>query len=344
MFSDYIAELDFDELIEQQSSVTRITDKNFYKFITALSKEEDRDSYAVSAAYYAFTGRRGLWIYQYEGTYIPFCWHPNVAGQILVFPPRGEKDFAAIEHLIKVLPESADKLLLARFKSEDILRLKIQKSFCQQLTFAPIEETVLDWQYPVRILSTEKIVKVQGHGYMQIRNHLRQAQKRSIHVNTLSISHLPAIKELAFRWAKIRSDDKNELIDLTTPYTQILHLFKQRNINLSGLVFIIDDKIEAVTLWDVSNVHTPTANIFMNLCNTVIKGLSEFAIKTTAEELQSLSIPFMNLGGSETAGLDSYKKKFIPAYSLDLYSVKPRIKVVEQIIKQVKYRKELWAA
>ena len=40
----------------------------------------------------------------------------------------------------------------------------------------------------------------------------------------------------------------------------------------------------------------------MNLSNVTYRGLSEFSIKATAVKLCKTGIPYLNLGGSETAG------------------------------------------
>ena len=71
----------------------------------------------------------------------------------------------------------------------------------------------------------------------------------------------------------------------------------------------------------MSNAQRKTANLYMNLCNTAYRGLPEFLIRATAEKLHANGIPFLNLGGSETAGLDRFKNKFAPAFSLALCSL-----------------------
>jgi hypothetical protein len=62
----------------------------------------------------------------------------------------------------------------------------------------------------------------------------------------------------------------------------------------------------------------------MNLCNVACRGLPEFLINATAEKLHANGIPFLNLGGSETAGLDRFKNKFAPALSITLCSLEAK--------------------
>lgn len=326
MLPTYIQELDFEGWLEQSQQVERVTDVTMSHFAKALSLEEDRDSYATSPAYYAFTGRRGLWLYHYQGTYLPLCWHPNIEGQILIFPPRGQKSYVAITTLLAEAPVPPTGFLLARFKSEDVSRLKTFHGFLNYDPYELIEEKVLDWRYPVRVLSTKGTKEMQGHKYMLIRNRVRQTQKYRPDVQRLSLKHIPEIETLSYRWANQQAEKPEEFLDLVAPYKQTLKLLRNKTFGLDGLVFAVDGQIQAATIWDISNSKHRTANLFMNLCNVTYRGLSEFSIAFTAERLLSDGVQFLNLGGSETLGLDRYKNKFAPEFSLQLCSLKPKIK------------------
>ncbi len=88
----------------------------------------------------------------------------------------------------------------------------------------------------------------------------------------------------------------------------------------------VEGQLQAIGLWDVSNCHQKTANGYVNFCNTEIRGLSEFLMVKCCETLRDQGIPYFNLGGSETESLDAYKRKFDPAFSIDLCSINARIK------------------
>ena len=325
MLPKYMQELDFEDWLEQSDYVERVTDANISRFVELLASEEDCDSYAISPAYYAFTGRRGLWIYNYDGAYLPICWHPNIDGQILVFPPHGKKNYAAITALLDEAPEPPMGFLLARFKPQEISQLKTLYAFVRRVSFEPIEENVLDWRYPARILSTLNTVQMLGRDYMAIRNRIRQTKHCHISVETMLLQHIPDIENLAYRWANHQSDQPSDLVDLVNPYKEILRLFRKKEFGLNGLVFIIDGNIQAATMWDVSNPLHKIANLYMSLSNVTYRGLSEFAIKATATQLCNDGIPLLNLGGSETAGLDHYKNKFAPVLSVNLCSLEASI-------------------
>lgn len=325
MLPAYMRELDFEDWLEQSEYVERVTDANIHRFVKLLASEEDCDSYGVSPSYYAFTGRRGLWLYHYDGTYLPICWHPNVDGQMLVFPPRGKKNYSAITSLLDEAPVPPCGFLLARFKPQEVSQLKTLYAFIRRVSFKPIEEEVLDWKYPARILSTLNTAQMLGHEYMLIRNRVRQTHKYSLDVKPLSVEHVPEIETLALRWANKQAENPDELIDLVTPYKETLRLLKSKKLGLDGLVFIAEGQIQAVTMWDISNPIHKVGNLYMNLCNVTYRGLSEFSIQATASKLCADGISLLNLGGSETAGLDRYKNKFVPVLSVNLCSLEASI-------------------
>ena len=256
-------------------------------------------------------------------------------GQILVFPPRGEKNYAALTALLDEAPSPPAGLLLARFKAEDVFHLK---------SFAPVEEQVLDWRYPVRVLSTKNMVEMHGHDYMLIRNRVKQTKKYPLEVAPLSLAHIPEIENLSYRWANKQAEKPEELIDLVNPYRETLRLLKHKTLKLDGLVFIVEGQIQATTMWDVSNPYSKTANLFMNLCNINYRGLSEFSIKATAEKLLAKGVNLLNLGGSETSGLDHYKNKFVPQFSVELYSLKATANMGSFSIKEPVVVKQLQVA
>lgn len=136
----------------------------------------------------------------------------------------------------------------------------------------------------------------------------------------MTTSHIPAIRNFAYRMTRACTKNNLDITDVIGFYDRALKLFTQKATNLQGLVFLIGGQIEAVAMWDVSNAENPAANIYVNLCNKNYSGLSEFVMKTISERALVQGIGYINVGGSETKGLDDYKRKYIPAFSIDLHS------------------------
>jgi len=301
----------------------RLTPENRGLFFAFLGKEADMDSYLTSPVYYALTGRKGLWVYQDGNTLVPICWHPNVDGQILVFPPRGEINPQVWKKLFTEIPTPPAGIRLARIKKDEIaapLLNNIESRFGRSITVSSTEERVLDWRYPVRTLSTERVMKMEGRSFMRARNHLRQLDDRSITIRPLSKQFDSQIVAFANRWASRRTSNRDEIKELVSPYIETMNLLKDEVFRLGGHVFFVDGQIEAVTMWELPNTSLKVANAWVSLCNTEHNGLSELVMKTTSEALWERDVPYINYGGSETKGLDDYKNKYVPAYSVELRS------------------------
>ena len=200
--SQEIKDWEFDVAIHKKFMF--LTPENRALFFALLGKENDLDSYATSPVYYAITGRKGLWIYQDGNTYVPLCWHPNIEGQILVFPPRGKENPHILKRLLTEIPIPPAGIKLARIKKDDLeceWLKSIQSTAGRLISIVPVEELTLDWRYPVRILSTEKVAKLEGGHYYRIRNYISQAKRHNIRIESLSANHAPQIISFAYRWA-----------------------------------------------------------------------------------------------------------------------------------------------
>ncbi len=327
---------EWEESVSVLKRFIRLNDENRGLFFALLGKESDLDSYATSPVYYAFTGRKGLWLYQDGNAYVPLCWHPNVDGQILVFPPRGQYHPTILKKVLTEMPIPPAGVSLARVKAEEICSEPIHSisgSIGRSISTSLVnEEPVLDWRYPVRILSTEKVAKAKGKAFMKTRNNIRQMEQYSVSVLPISMARTSQIVEFVNRWARARSQNSVEIKELVAPYLETISLLKDEVFNVGGQMFFVDDLLQAVTLWERPNTAMKIANVWMNLCDTQIRGLSEFVVQKTSQELLALGIPYANYGGSETKGLDFYKRKYDPAYSLELKSIGVDIKGVDVIL------------
>lgn len=293
-----------------------VTPDTFGKFAAWLADVSDADSYLTSPAYYAFTGRNGLWVYRTERSLIPVCWHPNVPGQLLVFPIAGRHaDLAA---LLRELPEPPNGIRIARVKAGNERGLAGDGEDAP--IFVPVVENVLDWKFPVRILSTAAVAAMQGPDFRYIRNHVKQITGRDHRVGPVN-DHIPALRAFVDRWAGTAGDDHAQA-QRRNPYHALLDCIQAGTLRADGFVTLIDGAIEAITLWDVSNGDRgPTANRFVNITNHAHRGLAEFNTVHMARLLHAEGIATVNIGGAETVALDAFKAKFMPVRSIELVSV-----------------------
>jgi hypothetical protein len=304
--------------IKSHKNIVRITTQNRNIFFSLLHKENDLDSYAISPIYYTMTGRKGLWIYEDCHAYIPLCWHPNIEDQILIFMPQGnnKENLSILKKIVSEIPTPPMGIKLARVKRD------FKCITDQTITFTPVEESVLDWRYPVRILSTESVGKMQGfHCSRKMRNKIKIAQLNEIIIEPLSIKHTNPILTFVNLWARDRAEDEKEFENLTAPYLEFLTFLNEPDFNLDGLVFFINNCIQAVVVWEWPSPQSIMANIWISLSNKAFTGIAEFAMQKTAIALDAKGIPYLNFGGSETKGLDDYKKKYEPVYNIELQSI-----------------------
>ncbi|MFA4994106.1 MAG: hypothetical protein WC521_02250 [Bdellovibrionales bacterium] len=310
--------------VSRLPGVTRIGKENQRLFSELLSSENDADSYLTSSAYYAFTGRNGLWVYQEGASFIPFCWHPNVPGEILVFPARGSYSASILHNFLQTIPEPPCGLRLARVKGGSFVMEEtspMATKLGQSVVFAPVIEHVLDWKYPVRVLSTDLVSKMEGPNFRHVRNHIRQILLKNPEIRNLRDVPSTLLDRFIVEWAGNAATTVYEISDLVNLYRTIMSLSDDPALNVEGLVVLINGRVEALNMWDVSNPNNPTANRFVNLCNTAYSGLADFVMNRTAKCLFAQGIKYLNIGGAETESLDRFKRKFMPAYSIGLHSV-----------------------
>jgi hypothetical protein len=122
-------------------------------------------------------------------------------------------------------------------------------------------------------------------------------------------------------WAEARSMPPAETCDCIALYRKILSLSNRPALAMKGLVVLIKGAIVALSLWDISNKDFPSANRFVNLCDTSYRGIADYTTKRLADRLLADGILYLSIGGSETETLDRFKRKFQPAFSVPLHSV-----------------------
>lgn len=274
------------------------------------------DSYIYSPVYYFFTGRRGLFVYDCSGTKTFICWHPNVFNTLLIFPPLSKNDHTpdieVLTQLIRQLPQK-EKIEIHLCRVDEELQKKLQ--FHEQI-FIPHHETVLDWIYPVHLLDTTLVKGLQGKHFQQVRQRINQLDITPFHLESLDIKkHYDEILNLIKIWGEYHTDTNYSIEDLVYPTQTLLDLFFLKNTNLEGQLIYHHDQLKSFAIWDKIGIFS---NEFAIASDKEIEGLSEYQMYNMCIQLEQEGIKKVNIGGSETNGLDRFKKKFHPAYSYNL--------------------------
>jgi Phosphatidylglycerol lysyltransferase, C-terminal len=316
--------INYEQHLNESKFFRQITRENFASFSAQLAIKNDPDSYLTSPTYYAFTGRNGLWLYHKHEAFIPVCWHPNVPGQLLVFLLDIDLRQEILSEFLNDLTSPPKGTKLARIKSHrtEMLEQINTCSLSRSYICVPVTENVLDWKYPVRILSAEKVAAMQGADFRKIRNHVKKTRSRNVRVEPFSFNHYDGLRRFVVAWAQHMTVQEDKIASYQGPYEKMLHLLEAGILKADGFIVLINDEIQSFTLWDISNTGAnQTANQFVNITNVKYRGLAEFNTVHMAEMLFDKGIQYLNIGGAESVGLDSFKKKFMPVESIELRSI-----------------------
>lgn len=304
--------------LTQTPALVKITPE-LLPFLEKVVQHSDRtDPFSRSAGYYAMTGRGGLWLYGDNDASMVIATHPNKEDTLLFFPPFGKDPFSLIDTALGDTQIPEGRIQIARVGQEDMsLVFQLQAAGVS----APQGETVLDWAYPIHIISTERVIEHSGGEYNNFRAHLNKAFRAGYTAEPLNAdTHHDAVMEIVSSWAKDGKKDGYTFDDLTTPTTQLLDLMKQNILSLAGVIVFDGPKPMGFWIWDEGDTMNKTA---MSLARVSIgdRGAAEFAGMKMTEILNERGFDKICLGGSETESLDKFKRKFGPIESIELKTI-----------------------
>lgn len=288
----------------------RLTMNDYPMLRGLLQSIENDDSYATSAAYYLMTCRKGLWIYRQDQQFILFGWHPNVSGQILIFNPLQDKAVSLLAVLAQAFPAPPAGCRVARVQNKNAA------------VGQPVREDILDWVYPVQTLSTGDVTEHRGTRFRDLRKNLYRVDSQTISMKALQ-EHKTFIDALTLitGWSASREDEHYKLDDLSDPQVYILKLLRLYPSSFEGFALYSEGRIAGVCLWEKSERETITS--FVSVSRPDMRGLSDYIIHAMCQKLQTQGHVKVCIGGSETAGLDAFKRKFNPVHSLGLQTYRP---------------------
>ncbi len=288
-----------------------------------------QDSYIASPLYYALTGRKGAWIYKKDGINLVVCQHPHKINTLLVFPEnsQSETDYSLTASVLQKLYRSDHDIQLARYTSGDLQKLKLAFDMLDLNIvdgFDVVEENILDWKYPVHILDTNIISRVEGGKFRRLRQKCNELSKSII---SKPFNQKTAIKDMRVAlkyWEGSMINAGKETDDMLDFYHEFIKILDKFEGIFDGLICYQDRRPVGFSVWEV--VSEDTANFFINIGDASIAGLADFQMVEVSKSLYAQGVKFLNVGGSETAKLDTYKRKFMPVKSIELQSAMVRYK------------------
>jgi hypothetical protein len=294
--------------------------------IANLSESARRryDSYALSPAYYAFTARLGGSVVRSNGALTVSCRHPNRSGVQLIFPELSEAPTYAtglriarkavreglVPHFVRLTGDHRAGLFLA---ARSLTR--------QGLQLMDFEEDILDWRFPIHVLDTSLVACRRGGRFKRLRLQLRKVQRGRLSVlEYRHEAHAVAADKLLKAWSAQYRHPQYSTDQIVLPIWKLLQIRPDQVKTLRRQLLCLDGEVCGVSVWEEPVYQDGPANLLAVASTHSVSGISEWQMALLCEQLIARGITRLNIGGSETEGLDRYKRKFRPPESRDLYS------------------------
>lgn len=312
--TDSLAFPDNTRLLSEER-VIRITPDNMAMLSLYLQNHASEDPYLLSPAYYAMTGRHGLWLYRGETSRIIFCRHPNIENKHLIFPAirlsedDGMKD---LSDFLRDYGHGLESFQFFRFSANEAEKIAaLMSDHHPAWSFSIEPETVLDTAFPSHIIATQNLI---APDMPEMRYYRRRIHKiEACDIDLIDIHHADA---RAMARAIFRQWDKDG-----SEYADYLAHYPGSGLKTEGFCMLYQGQPSGVAMWDT---HTDTASGLVTISNTMIPGMSAYLYHEMGRILAEANVPYLCLGGSEDEGLDFFKRKLNPVRSVSLVSIQAR--------------------
>jgi len=301
-----ILDVSFDAAASAAAIISPVTDNSLEALQERLRASVGGDPYAKSAAYFAMTGRDGLWKVENDNSLVLLCQHPNVEGEILVFPPIGDGGDGLLSQTLNTVAAMGMVARLSRFENPP-MHAALNGS---EIRVSRIPETALDWAYPVHVLDTAVVSDHRGGGFENLRQHLNR-----LDISRVNVKDIDPFVDGETVLAAVRAWAGNDASKIA-PYLRQLDLFGK--LPLAGRLIFYEGKPAGVSIWEETDGQAGMANAYAHLAVHEVDGLSRLVMLDMCEVLAARGFSRVCIGGSETEGLDRFKRKFCPVESVSL--------------------------
>ncbi len=283
------------------------------------------DTYLNAPLYYMLTGRGNVRIHEGYGAVMAVCPHPQIRDRLLVFPEIGPGRGRLAASVLSELEPPEKGLQLARFTEADLAALKDALSMRNGGwidSIVRIEETTLDWRYPVHLLNTHLVGAMEGGAFLKIRNKCRQVENVTEIHDLRSAGALRTMRAAQRYWEGSMMMRGHETDGVCGYYATLFAMIAEWPHLFDGLIFLQGKRPVGFTVYDTPFGNT--VNLLANLSDASITGLADYQIVSTCRALAASGVASLNFGGSETESLDLFKRKFMPHKTVTLLSAEPR--------------------
>lgn len=314
----------------QQDSGIQMISAQFWtldKLADFLSGQSAADPYILSPAYLSMTGRRGSKVVKFRDTSAFICAHPNLPAQNLLFYPAAITRPALLAAYFDSLPSAyATSTTIARVPKHYASGLAKELTSLSRIdvAFQAVDEETLDWRYPVHTLSTYAVSQATGHAFKDFRKNLSRAERLDLCIRKVRPEQdALSIAEIGRRWAETHAAAYNQpALELAEPYYWLGRAMKAQWLEIEGYILDSADGIPvAFVLWEKPGAGRFETSSLASINIGFEKGINEYLYWLMCNDLARQGIDQVCIGGSETEGLDIFKRKMQPQSSLELKSI-----------------------
>ncbi|MCI5045063.1 MAG: DUF2156 domain-containing protein [Aquisalinus sp.] len=287
-----------------------------------LSGKQVADTYAISPAIMTLYGRHGLWAHSRDGASVLFYRDPDKPGVISILPQLGSLEHCLAADIVRQFPARAFELVRVPTENARATAQWVSRALRRECTV--IEEPVRDYRYPVHIVSCRDIAALQGRKWRNIRQHCHAATRHAPYSVTPyeAVQDRQPMLDLYHAWA-IARDDRTAPVDVVDDFADALcRLAGLPEAFMHGLVLRMRGEAVGYSFWETPLRGQAHVNAIAGFTAQGIRGLAELLEHETMKHLAARGIHTANIGGSETAGLDAFKRKFHPVQSVLLVSIR----------------------
>ena len=278
-------------------------------YLSTLPLSED--SMAHSAAYFLFTGRNGLFLVRHRGQVALVAFHPNISSAALVLPAGGHCAPKLWAHLCRSISSGGMDVTLARITPNQASIVE------QERCFRSVDETKLDWRYPVVILDTKKLSEMNGGAYARYRQRVRRAFRDAPIATVDQWSPTYAAREKAVlhmieQWAVAVSELKDfDTTHLISSNLEAYYMGQRRINEVACRIYVSGDRAIGFCASEMTR-HGRIANGIAMSLDRNWAGCSEYMYWNEAKLIHENGYSLYNINGSETESLDRFRSKLRP--------------------------------
>lgn len=278
-----------------------------------------RDSYLTSPNYFLVTSRKGLKAFISKGYSIIFSDHPNLLDETIIYPPVNINQALVLKDLLTHYSSYLKrKIRIIRCGQNEINLIK--NSLGKSVKLRQVKEYLLDWKYPSIIISVESVINKKGNKFKDLRYNINKVDQSFIEFSFLNTNHIKDALALVNKWSEKKVSQLFDKKNLSALYEHLLNENIVRN-DTVGYVLYYKNKLVAFNILDKPIDRSNELTSLAFLADSDHHGIPSFMRYKVCQEVKSLGIEYLNIGGSETYGLYKFKKKLAPCKELNLSSV-----------------------